>query len=99
MGTRMKVEIEIPEYSPEQGLRLLFEEDYTIKARIDNQAVVIQADRGGLTSLGRFLLTLEQATVLAGNHFHLDDWDGLEQGTCELIIEKIAVAGDHNADS
>ncbi len=86
----MKVEIDIPEYSPQEGLRLLFDEDYTINARIDSQTVVIQADRGGLVSLARFLLTLAQPTVPRGNHFHLDDWGGLEQGSCELIFDKIA---------
>lgn len=86
----MKVEIKVPEYSPQDGFQLRFENDYTIKASIQNGTVVIEADQGGLTSLARFLLTLAQPTVPVGYYFDLDDWGGLEQGSCRLTFAKMA---------
>lgn len=83
----MKTEIDVPTYS-EEGLPFVWEAAYTIKAQIQGNRVIIQADTGGLISIARHLLTLAQSTVPSGYHFHLDDSNGLEDGSCELVIEK-----------
>lgn len=93
----MKIEIEVPDYSPEKGLHFLWEEDFKIEARIEEgRAVVIKADRGGLVSLARHLLTLASVPVPIGSHFHLDDLNSLEEGSCELIFERGETRQENN---
>lgn len=83
------VEIAIPEYSQKDGLWPILEEDYTISAYVDTEGnIVIKADRGGLISLARHLLTLAQENVLPWVHIHYDDWNNLEKRSKQLIIEK-----------
>lgn len=84
----MKVNIEIPEYSPEIGIRTEWEQDFTIVVRIVDSSVIIQANRPGLISLARQLLTLAQDKVPKGHHLHYDKFNSLEEDSCELIIEK-----------
>ena len=81
--------IEVPDYSPEHGLRYEWEEDYLIKTELAYGACVIRANRGGLVSLARHLLVLAQDDVPAGHHHHFDDWGDLEPGSVSLIIEKL----------
>jgi len=84
----MKIEIQVPDYSPEEGLRFEWEETFTIEAQIKNNSVIVRADRGGLISLARHLMTLAYAPVSSGYHFHLDESNALADGSCELIFEK-----------
>jgi hypothetical protein len=85
-----KVTLEIPEYRPEEGLRMSWEDDFTIQARLEGvQTVVIQANTAGLISLARQLLTLAQNEVPSGYHIHYDESNALEDGSCEVILEKI----------
>lgn len=75
----------VPEYT--DYLTLEFEEDYSIRCTIDDwNNVVIQANKAGLISLARHLLTLAQDNVPEYTHFHLDDYGGLEKGSAEMII-------------
>jgi hypothetical protein len=84
----MKMEVEVPDYSPEQGLQLDWDDNCTIEVRVQNHEVAIIADRAGLVSLARHLLGLAQPGVPPGSHFHLDDYTGLEENACSLIIER-----------
>jgi hypothetical protein len=84
-----KVTIEIPEYNSQEGLRMSWEDDFTIHVRIEGtQTVVIQANTAGLISLARQLLTLAQDEVPPGYHIHYDESNALEDGSCEIILEK-----------
>lgn len=85
----MKIEIDIPDYSPPEGLRFVWEDDFTIVVEPHGDGFIIRANRDGLISLARHLLTLAQENVPPGWHFHLDDSNSLENGSCELIVEKI----------
>ena len=60
---------------------------FTIKVRVENGNVVISANKEGLLSLANQLKTL--ADEVAGCHCHYDEYNSLEDGSCELIIEKI----------
>ena len=51
--------------------------------------VVISANREGLISMVNHLLNLAQVDVPCGTHIHLDEYNALEDGSIDLIIEKI----------
>lgn len=84
----MKIEIEVPEYSPEDGLQMEWEPDTAITTEVAYGAIRILANRDGLISLARLLLTLADAHVAAGYHWHLDASNSLENDSVEVIIEK-----------
>lgn len=85
----MKREINVPEYDPKHGLRTEWDYGFTIEAQIQGGGVLIKANQAGLVSLARHLLTLAQEQVPVGHHIHLDDSNALEDGSCELILEKM----------
>ena len=58
-----------------------------IHVRIDNGEVVISANKEGLLSLAGQLTTL--AEEASGSHIHYDQYNSLEEGSAELIIERI----------
>lgn len=64
-----------------------WEDGFSIKVSAENSCAVISANREGLISLANHLLTLSQEP--AGGHIHLDSSNSLEDGSAELIIEKI----------
>jgi hypothetical protein len=66
---------------------LNWEEGFQIDVRIENGTAVIRANREGLLSLANHLKALAEAP--AGNHIHLDPWNALEDGSAELILERI----------
>ena len=58
---------------------------FTISVRAEDNAVIISANKEGLLSLASHLTAL--ANEKSG-HFHLDQYNSLEEGSLELIIEK-----------
>ncbi len=66
---------------------LVWEEGFQIDVRVENGAAVIRANREGLLSLANHLRAL--AGEPAGSHIHLDQWNALEDGSVELILERI----------
>ncbi|MDO4532418.1 MAG: hypothetical protein Q4C36_01720 [Coriobacteriia bacterium] len=66
---------------------LTWEGGFAIRVRHERDAVVVSANREGLVSLARHLQTL--ADEPSKSHFHLDEHNSLEDGSCELIIEKV----------
>ena len=50
-------------------------------------SVLISANREGLLSLAGHLARLADGEQ--GGHFHLDEYNSLEEGSSELIIEKL----------
>ena len=49
--------------------------------------VLLSADRQGLRSLGSILLALAEEEP--GSHIHLDEYNSLEEGSVDLIIEHL----------
>ena len=60
---------------------------FSLKVRVESGNVVISANKEGLFSLAGQLKAL--ADEAAGCHCHYDEYNSLEEGSCELIIEKI----------
>jgi surfactin synthase thioesterase subunit len=85
----MRVVLNIPEYKPEAGFEFKWEADFTIKIMIKNGVTTLQANKEGLISLANHLLNLAQDSVIPGAHFHLDEHNSLDEGSSELIVEKI----------
>lgn len=87
------MKIDIPEYNKNTGLQLCWGDGYMIKVASENNKVVISANREGLISMVNHLLNLAQVDVPCGTHIHLDEYNALEDGSIDLIIEKIRNSG------
>ena len=84
-----KVTIEVPGYSRERGRRMEWDSDTEIKTRLEGGGMVLIANERGLVSLARLFLTLANSEIPSGNHWHLDDLNCFEDGSVELIVEKM----------
>lgn len=61
---------------------------FTIEVKNEGgDTVVISANREGLLSLAKQLTALADEPV--GHHIHYDAYNSLEEGSVEMIIEKI----------
>lgn len=60
---------------------------FTIAVKIENNAVIITANKEGLLSLANYLTALAQDEA-PGAHFHLDECNSLKENSTELIVEK-----------
>jgi hypothetical protein len=62
---------------------------YKLSTRVDDDATVIAGNAEGLASLADHLLRLAADHAPSGAHLHLDDLNGLEPGSVEIILERI----------
>ena len=65
---------------------IAWKDGFEIRVRIEGGAAVLSANREGLLSLAGQLAAL--ADEAPGSHIHYDEYDSLEDGSAELIIEK-----------
>ena len=93
---RKRLTLSVPDYSPETGLICEFEDDCRISVEIDDDlSVRLAANRAGLITLAKLMLTLSADNVPDGVHMHLDTMNGcLEDNSNGLIIVK-AFTGTH----
>lgn len=84
----MKQEIEIVKYDANKGVQFTWEKNFTIEVKNEGGKVIISANNEGLLSLANHLLTLAQKEVPIGSHIHLDEYNSLEEGSVDLILEK-----------
>lgn len=68
-------------------MRMRWEEGFEIGVRIRGDEVTISANREGLLSLAAILADL--ANEQPGTHVHLDEHNSLEEGSAELVVERI----------
>lgn len=66
---------------------MIWEDGFTIKVRGEEKEVVISANKEGLISLANQLNALANESI--GSHIHYDEYNSLEDGSSELIIERI----------
>ena len=64
-----------------------WEEGFTIKVNVDQDTVTVSANKEGLHSLAKQLMALADSDV--GSHIHYDQYNSLESGSNEMIIQKI----------
>jgi hypothetical protein len=84
----MKIEMEVPRYSAETGIRFHWDDSFLICVSSIQSETRILANSAGLRSLARILLTLADEAVPAGRHVHLDSSNSLEDGSTSLVIER-----------
>ena len=60
---------------------------FEIKAVVENDEIVISANREGLLSLAKQLTALAEG--LPGDHIHYDNYNSLSEDSTEMIIERI----------
>ncbi|MNC44159.1 hypothetical protein D3C76_379190 [compost metagenome] len=85
----MEIKIQIPKYSKDNGIEFVWEDNFTILAEKNADSIIIKANKEGLQSLAKHLLTLAQNEVPVDTHLHYDDFNSLEDGSCEIVIQKI----------
>lgn len=68
-------------------MEIKWQDGFSIKVTVDNEnQVVISANKEGLLSLATQLKDLADEDI--GSHIHYDEYNSLEEGSTELIIEK-----------
>ena len=70
-----------------RNMDIAWEDGFEIRVRIEGGAAVLSANREGLLSLAGQLAAL--ADEAPGSHIHYDEYGSLEDGSAELIIEKV----------
>ncbi|WP_316829724.1 hypothetical protein [Pedobacter aquatilis] len=86
---KVEVKLEIPKYDNNLGLQSSWVDGFIVKTDIVDDQIQIQANKAGLISLAKQLLSLAHDETPIGCHYHLDDYNSLEAGSIELIISKI----------
>lgn len=84
-----KLIIEVPEYSDSDGIKYNWIGDFTIKVSIEGNSIVICANKDGLMSLSNHFANLAQDEVPINSHLHFDEYNSLEVGSLDLVIQKI----------
>lgn len=64
-----------------------WEDGFEISNSVREGEVTISANREGMISLANILLDL--ADGAPGDHIHLDEYNSLESGSADLIIERV----------
>ena len=68
-------------------MEINWHDGFSIRVREDGNVVIISANKAGLLSLSDQLRTLAEGET--GDHIHYDEYSSLEDGSWELIIERI----------
>ncbi|MFC9238261.1 hypothetical protein ACFTZK_17645 [Streptomyces decoyicus] len=84
----MDLVMSLPEHRAGEGLQFAWDDDFEIEMEAGPTEVVIRANRAGLTSLARHLLTLAQQGVHEGSHIHLTADQEIES-QIDLVLERV----------
>ena len=71
----------------ETSMNVEWMDGFEITVAAEDGRIVISANREGLLSLAKHLTAL--ADGKPGDHVHYDEYNSLEEGSAEIIIEKI----------
>lgn len=84
-----EVRLKINTYSEDTGFSFAWEDGFEITTLTDGDEIRILANKAGLISIAKNLIALAENEVPKHHHLHLDDLNSLEEGSIDLIIEKI----------
>ncbi|MBQ1311996.1 MAG: hypothetical protein IIY55_09120 [Blautia sp.] len=68
-------------------MKIEWVDGFAIQVMIENGTAVISANREGMLSLAKQLISL--ADGMPGDHIHYDESDSLETGSAEMVIERM----------
>lgn len=68
-------------------MKIEWVDGFTIKTEASDGEFVISANKEGMLSLAKQLTALAEGEI--GDHIHYDENNSLENGSAELIIERI----------
>ena len=68
-------------------MKIEWVEGFEISAIAENSKIVISANREGLLSLAKHLTALADGEP--GDHVHYDEYNSLNEGSSEIIIERV----------
>ncbi|MDO4798380.1 MAG: hypothetical protein Q4A01_10240 [Coriobacteriales bacterium] len=68
-------------------MRMRWENDFQLSTAIQEGEIVISANRNGMRSLANILMDLSDQEP--GAHVHLDEHNSLEDGSIELVIQRV----------
>lgn len=68
-------------------MNLAWEDGFEIRVGLSQNTVTVSANQAGLLSLAKQLTALAEAAP--GSHIHYDEYNALEEGSAEMIIERI----------
>ena len=68
-------------------MKIEWVDGFAIRAAVENNSIAISANREGLLSLAKHLTALADAEP--GAHIHYDEYNSLEEGSAEIVLEKV----------
>ena len=68
-------------------MRIEWEPNFSIRVGVQGGEATLSANREGLLSLSRLFADLAEAPP--GSHIHLDEYNSLEEGSWEMIVERL----------
>ena len=68
-------------------MKIEWEDGFEIQVKVENGTTVISANREGMLSLAKQLTSL--ANGAPGDHIHYDEYNSLETGSAEMIIQRV----------
>ena len=68
-------------------MRIDWMDGFMISVKISGSETVVSANREGLLSLACQLKALAEG--VPGDHIHYDEYNSLEEGSSEMVIEKV----------
>lgn len=80
--------LKFPDYSPETGILLEWEDNFELKVTIENGCVLFVGNKAGLITFAKHIVSLAQDPVPDGTHIHYDEHNSLEEGSIELILQR-----------
>ena len=68
-------------------MKIEWADGFEIRVKVENGMAVISANREGMLSLAKQLISL--ADGMPGDHIHYDEHNSLETGSAEMLIERV----------
>ena len=69
------------------GVNTEWVDGFELRAIAENGTIVISANREGLLSLANHMAALAESEP--GDHIHYDEYNSLQEGSAEIIIERV----------